>query len=120
MLPWTNTDPVGHLRHGCRKLDVHYGCGDLVARAEESGVHHWFGRVPSRATKGKRELVCAVTFHELRHDFSHPTRETGWTTEEVAHQVGLVTKKGPPAMGNIARYKQGSREDDPGASSSGS
>ncbi len=58
--------------------------------------------------------MCDVTFHYLRHDFSHRAQE------EVAYCVEHVTKKGPPAMDNVTRYRQGSREDDPGASSSGS
>jgi hypothetical protein len=58
--------------------------------------------------------VCDVTFHDLGHDFSHRAQE------EVAYCVEHVTKKGPPAMDNVTRYRQGLREDDPGASSSGS
>ena len=59
--------------------------------------------------------MCDVTFHDLGHD-SHRAQAAGWTTEEAAYYVGHVTKKEPPAMDNIARYMQGSRENDPGAS----
>ena len=80
-------------------------------RLTEAGVHHWFRKLRSEATKGEWELVGDVTFHDLRHDFAHRAREAGWTLEEVAYYLGHVTKKGTPAVGTTARYTQVSRED---------
>lgn len=80
-------------------------------RLTEAGVHHWFRKLRSKATKDEWELVGTVTFHDLRHDFAHHAREAGWSLEEVAYYLGHVTKKGTPAIGTIARYTQVSRED---------
>ena len=52
-----------------------------------------------------------MTFHDLRHDFAHRARETGWNLEEAAYYLGHVTKKGAPAIGTTARYTQVSREE---------
>ena len=80
-------------------------------RLTEAGVHHWFRKLRSKATKDEWELVGDVTFHDLRHDFAHRAREAGWHLEEVAYYLGHVTKKGAPAIGTTARYTQVSRED---------
>jgi site-specific recombinase XerD len=80
-------------------------------RLTEAGVHHWFRKLRSRATKDEWELVGDVTFHDLRHDFAHRARESGWTIEEVAYYLGHVTKRGTPAIATTARYTQVSRED---------
>ncbi|MDP9485840.1 MAG: tyrosine-type recombinase/integrase [Actinomycetota bacterium] len=82
-----------------------------AARLTEAGVHHWFRKLRSRATKDEWELVGDVTFHDLRHDFAHRAREAGWAIEEVAYYLGHVTKKGTPAIATTARYTQVSRED---------
>ncbi|MEJ7842919.1 MAG: tyrosine-type recombinase/integrase [Rubrobacter sp.] len=80
-------------------------------RFSEAGVHHWFRKLRSKATRNEWELVSDVTFHDLRHDFAHRAREAGWRLEEVAYYLGHVTKKGTPAIGTTARYTQVSRED---------
>jgi integrase len=80
-------------------------------RLTEAGVHHWFRKLRSRATKDEWEVVGDVTFHDLRHDFAHRAREAGWIIEEVAYYLGHVTKKGTPAIATTARYTQVSRED---------
>ena len=80
-------------------------------RLTEAGVHHWFRKLRSKATKDEWELVGDVTLHDLRHDFAHRAREAGWHLEEVAYYLGHVTRKGTPAIGTTARYTQVSRED---------
>jgi integrase len=60
--------------------------------------------------EGGVDLISAVTFHDLRHDFAHRAREAGWSLEEVAYYLGHVTKKGTPAIQTTARYTQVSRE----------
>ena len=80
-------------------------------RLTEAGVHHWFRKLRSKATKDEWELIGDVTFHDLRHDFAHRAREAGWHLEEVAYYLGHVTRKGTPAIGTTARYTQVSRED---------
>ena len=47
--------------------------------------------------------------HDLRHDFAHRARESGWTLEEIAYYLGHVTVKGTPAIQTTARYTQVSR-----------
>jgi hypothetical protein len=63
-------------------------------RLTEAGIHHWFRTLKTQATKDEWELINDVTYHELRHDFAHRTREAGWTIEEVAYYLGHVTRKG--------------------------
>lgn len=80
------------------------------ARLTEAGVHHWWRGVRALATKDEWELICDVTFHDLRHDFAHRARAAGWSIEEVAYYLGHVTSKGLPAIQTTARYTQVSRE----------
>jgi len=57
-----------------------------------------------------RKVVVELSFHDLRHDIAHQTREAGWPLEEVAYYLGHVTKKGTPAIQTTARHTQVSRE----------
>jgi site-specific recombinase XerD len=79
-------------------------------RLTEAGIHHWFRTLKTKATKGEWELLHDISFHDLRHDFAHRARESGWALEEVAYYLGHVTKKGTPAIQTTARYTQVSRE----------
>jgi integrase len=81
-----------------------------AAQLTESGIHHWFRRLKALARKGEWELVAAVAFHDLRHDFAHRARASGWSLEEVAYYLGHVTRQGTPAIQTIVRYTQVSRE----------
>jgi site-specific recombinase XerC len=65
-----------------------------AARLTEAGVHHWFRKLRSKATKDEWELVGDVTFHDLRHDFAHRAREAGWTLEEVATTWDTSPRRG--------------------------
>ncbi|KMM60789.1 MULTISPECIES: tyrosine-type recombinase/integrase [Bacillus] len=79
-------------------------------RLTESGIERWFRNLKSLATKDEWELIKDVAFHDLRHDFAHRARESGWTLEEVAYYLGHITKKGTPAIATTARYTQVSRK----------
>ncbi|MGZ3677543.1 MAG: tyrosine-type recombinase/integrase [Ktedonobacterales bacterium] len=79
-------------------------------RLTERGVHHWFAEVRAWATTRAAPLVADITFHDLRHDFTHRAREAGWSLEEVAYYLGHVTKRGTPAIQTTIRYTQVSRE----------
>ncbi len=101
-----------YLRGGGRAAESPYAfTSQRALRLTEAGVHHWFRKLRSRATKDEWDLIGDVTFHDLRHDFAHRAREAGWKLEEVAYYLGHVTKKGTPAIGTTARYTQVSRED---------
>jgi uncharacterized protein (DUF433 family) len=45
----------------------------------------------------------------LRHDFAHCAREAGWTLEELAYDLGPLTKKDTSAIQATARSTQVSR-----------
>lgn len=79
-------------------------------RLTEEGIHYWFRTLKARATKEQWEYIHDLTFHDLRHDFAHRTREAGWSLEEVAYYLGHVTRKGMPAIQTTVRYTQVSRE----------
>lgn len=101
-----------YLHHGGRDPESPYVfTSQRAPRLTEAGVHHWFRKLRSRATKDEWELVGDVTFHDLRHDFAHRAREAGWSIEEVAYYLGHTTNKGTPAIGTTARYTQVSRQE---------
>jgi site-specific recombinase XerD len=84
--------------------------GDHPKRLTEGGLHAWWRAVKERATRHQWEQIADITFHDLRHDFGHRLRASGFTLEEVAVSLGHVTKKGTPAVGTTARYTQPNRE----------
>lgn len=75
----------------------------------EAGIHHWFRGVKRQATREQWDLIADLSFHDLRHDFAHRTREAGWTLEEIAYYLGHITIKGTPAIQTTVRYTQVSR-----------
>lgn len=79
-------------------------------RLTEAGIHHWFRDLKAHATKDEWDLIYALAFHDLRHDFAHRARAAGWTIEEVAYYLGHITRHGTPAIQTTARYTQVSRE----------
>ncbi|MCX4074716.1 tyrosine-type recombinase/integrase [Bacillus subtilis] len=79
-------------------------------RLTEDGIEHWFRKLKSLATKDEWELIKDIAFHDLRHDFAHRARESGWTLEEISYYLGHITKKGTPAISTTARYTQVSRK----------
>lgn len=79
-------------------------------RLGEAGIHYWFRTLKAKATKDEWSLIGDVTYHDLRHDFAHRARESGWHLEEIAYYLGHTTKRGTPAIQTTARYTQVSRE----------
>jgi site-specific recombinase XerD len=76
----------------------------------ENGIHRWFATLKKQARKEEWELVQDITFHDLRHDFAHRARASGWSLEEIAYYLGHVTARGLPAIQTTVRYTQVSRE----------
>src|SRR6266568_4912842 len=83
--------------------------GDHPRRLTEGGLHAWWRTVKEGATRQQWEQITDITFHDLRHDFGHRLRASGFTLEEVAVTLGHVTRKGTPAVATTARYTQPSR-----------
>ena len=83
---------------------------DHPRRLTEEGLHARWRTVKERATRQQWEQITDITFHDLRHDFGHRLRASGFTLEEVAVSLGHVTKKGTPAVATTARYTQPNRE----------
>src|SRR5258708_8057126 len=63
-------------------------------RLTEEGIHYWFRTLNAQATPPQWAVIEDLTFHDLRYDFAYRAREAGWSLEEVARYLGLVTKKG--------------------------
>jgi integrase len=80
-------------------------------RLSAAGIHHWFRKLKTTATKAEWELIHDITFHDLRHDFAHRARERGWSLEELACYLGHITQQGTPAIQTTVRYAQVSRHD---------
>ncbi len=80
------------------------------ARLTEEGIYSWFRTFKAQGTQNQREVIEALTFHDLRYDFAHRAREAGWALEEVASYLGLAAKTGGPAIQNTVPYTQVSRE----------
>ena len=80
-------------------------------RLTEAGIHHWLRTLKAVATHAKWDLIRDVTFHDLRHDFAHRARASGWSLEEIAYYLGHVTNKGTPAIQTTIRYTQVSRSE---------
>jgi site-specific recombinase XerD len=100
-----------YLQAGGRDPDSSYVfTSQRAARLTEAGIHYWFRALKSQASKAEWDLIHAITFHDLRHDFAHRARAAGWTLEEVAYYLGHVTRKGTPAIQTTVRYTQVSRE----------
>lgn len=101
-----------YIHHGGRDYESPYVfTSQRAPRLTEAGVHHWFRKLRSKATKDEWELISDVTFHDLRHDFAHRAREAGWSVEEVAYYLGHTTNKGTPAVQTTMRYTQVSRQE---------
>ena len=72
----------------------------------EAGIHHWFRKLKAKVTKTEWDLICDITFHDLRHDFAYCARQCGWALEELAYYLGHVTQQGTPAIQTTIRYTQ--------------
>ena len=67
-------------------------------RLTEEGIQYWFRTLKVQATTDQWASIQDLTFDDLRQDFACRAREAGWSPEEVAYYLGLVTKKGAPAI----------------------
>lgn len=100
-----------YMQRGGRDPDSPYAfTSQRAERLTEAGIHHWFRSLKVQANQKEWELIHDITYHDLRHDWAHRARQSGWDLEEVAYYLGHVTKKGTPAIQTTARYTQVSRE----------
>lgn len=100
-----------YMHWGGRDPDSPYAfTSQRAERLTEAGIHHWFRSLKAQANQKEWELIHDITYHDLRHDWAHRARQSGWELEEVAYYLGHVTKKGTPAIQTTARYTQVSRE----------
>jgi site-specific recombinase XerD len=100
-----------YIQQGGRDPDSLYTfTSQRAERLTEAGIHHWFRALKAQANQKEWELIHDITYHDLRHDWAHRARQSGWAIEEVAYYLGHVTKKGTPAIQTTARYTQVSRE----------
>ncbi len=73
------------------------------------GINHVWKKMKERAAAQQYALIANITFHDLRHDFAHRARQSGWILEEIAVYLGHQTKSGIPAIATTARYTQPGR-----------
>lgn len=71
--------------------------------------HLWLG-LKRTATQDEAPHLADVTFHDLRHDWAHRARQSGWLLEEIAVYLGHQTRDGAPAISTTARYTLPSRQ----------
>lgn len=76
----------------------------------DRGVEHLWTKAKASATNDEWNLIEGIAFHDLRHDFAHRARASGWTLEEVAVYLGHQTRDGAPAITTTARYTLPSRQ----------
>ncbi len=76
----------------------------------ERGIEHLWMQTKQQGTHEEWGHIASVTFHDLRHDFAHRARATGWSLEEIAVYLGHQTKDGAPAIATTVRYTLPSRQ----------
>jgi site-specific recombinase XerD len=76
----------------------------------ERGIEHLWMQVKQKGSHEEWERIAGVTFHDLRHDFAHRARASGWSLEEIAVYLGHQTKDGAPAIATTVRYTLPSRQ----------
>ena len=84
-----------------------YGRPDHLS---ERGIEHLWAQFKRQGSYEEWQLIADVTFHDLRHDFAHRARQSGWLLEEIAVYAGHQTKDGAPAIATTARYTLPSRK----------
>jgi integrase len=84
-----------------------YGRPDHLS---ERGIEHLWAQFKHQGSYEEWQLIVDVTFHDLRHDFAHRARQSGWSLEEIAVYAGHQTKDGAPAIATTARYTLPSRK----------
>jgi len=74
------------------------------------GAAHLWTRLKAQATHEEWQFIQDITFHDLRHDWAHRARASGWSLEEIAAYAGHQTKDGAPAIQTTVRYTLPSRQ----------
>ncbi len=74
------------------------------------GIEHLWVQFKHQGTYEEWKLIAEIPFHDLRHDFAHRARQSGWSLEEIAVYVGHQTKDGAPAIATTVRYTLPSRK----------
>jgi len=84
----------------------------LAARTavDEKGVDALFRALKAGATREQREVIKAITSHDLRHDFAQRAREAGWLLVEVTYYLGDVAEPGTQVLRATVSSPQLSRE----------
>lgn len=67
-------------------------------RLTEQGIYYWFRTLKEQASEDQQVVLAALTFHDLRRDFSFRAREAGWSPEEVTYYMGSLSEQGPLAL----------------------
>jgi site-specific recombinase XerD len=76
----------------------------------ERGIEHLWAQFKRQGTYEEWQLIADIPFHDLRHDFAHRARQSGWSLEEIAVYAGHQTKDGVPAIATTVRYTLPSRK----------
>jgi site-specific recombinase XerD len=76
----------------------------------ERGVEHLWAQFKRQGTYEEWQLISDIPFHDLRHDFVHRARQSGWSLEEIAVYAGHQSKDGVPAIARTVRYTLPSRK----------
>jgi site-specific recombinase XerD len=74
------------------------------------GIGYLWEKMKANAPFEFHELIKDITMHDLRHDFAHRARQSGWNLEEIAVYLGHQTKSGTPAIATTVRYTLPSRK----------
>lgn len=73
-------------------------------------IEHLWSSLKRSATHAEWPAIANLTFHDLRHDWAHRARQSGWLLEEIAVYAGHQTKDGAPAIQTTVRYTLPSRQ----------
>jgi integrase len=70
----------------------------------ERGIEHLWAQFKRWGSYEEWQLIANMTFHDLRHDFSHRARQSCWSLEEIAVCAGHQNNDGEPVIATTARY----------------
>lgn len=74
------------------------------------GIGHLWAKLKANAPFELHARIADITMHDLRHDFAHRARHSGWNLEEIAVYLGHQTRAGTPAITTTVRYTLPSRK----------
>ena len=58
----------------------------------ERGIEHLWMQVKHKGTNAEWKLIAEVTFHDLRHDFAHRARQSGWLWRKLPSMLATRPK----------------------------